>query len=262
MRLFFVLLSFISIAQARIIVVSDIDDTIKVTQGVSIETLTEYIKGESYAYPEMNILYNELKKLGADFFYLSSSYKNIYDASKWIYEKDFPEGTVIQRDEDSALDGRYFKKDELKKFLKKQKPTPEDKILLFGDNLGNDDEVYSSVISELQLEKISRIYIRDMVMNQALPAVENKWPPHLFVRYFLSENDFADLYFGEFFGQIPLPVVFKISGSYYSRKSLGNFQRNLLQKKIEDRHCRATDIDCIRKIGSRYIDLLNDYYHF
>ncbi|MGE3610430.1 MAG: phosphatase domain-containing protein [Bacteriovoracaceae bacterium] len=262
MNVIIFLFFFIISAQAKLIIVSDIDDTIKKTQGLSLGTLKDFLKDETYPYEEMQVLYKELENLGADFFYLSSSYKFIYNANNWLEEQNFPEGKVVQRNEDSPFDGKFFKQKELKEFLISENLSPDDSILFFGDNLGQDDEVYANVVKELKLSSQSRIYIRDITMNQFLPALELKSAPIEEVRYFLSENDFNDLYFWELFGAIDLEKIFFISGSYYKKTNLNEFQKDLLRKRILNLHCRYSDFSCQRKISSRYYQLLNEYYSY
>lgn len=261
LKIFAIFLVFSSVLHARIIIISDVDDTIKVTHGLSSKSVMNYFKGESASFPEMDILYHEWKNMGGQFLYLSSSYQGIYDARKWIQEYQFPEGKVIQRDEDSYLDGKLFKKEELVKVFTDQEIYPDDLFLFLGDNFGEDDEVYEEIVREFKLEKQSIIMIRDILLDQCLPGMDVKGSPVPGVHYYISARDLADVLFPMYFsGTISFDALILSSASYYEKKAFTEFQVDSLKKRLKGRYCEAGDLSCQNFVVQRSLELLRGYY--
>src|SRR5690606_17971164 len=121
-------------AQAKFVIISDIDDTIKKTHLVNpLKAIISFAKNEDGPYPYLRNIISDLLLAHeeATIIYLSSSYENIYNATNWLLEHQFPPGLVFQRTLASPLNGRLFKQNKLNELYNKGLITQEDHILFF-----------------------------------------------------------------------------------------------------------------------------------
>jgi phosphatidate phosphatase APP1 len=151
--------------QEGIIVVSDIDDTIKIT---NIENKVKMVKNgltSSAAFAGMSELYGIMGFSGikpTEYFYLSASpnllEKNI---SLLISENKFPLGTIFLRNIISESDIPSYKQERLNAIL----ASSNAKLFLFGDDTEKDPETFLEFQAK-NPDRIAEIYIRRNTQRQ------------------------------------------------------------------------------------------------
>ena len=173
LNLVFFFIFSISSIQARLLVFSDVDDTIKQTDVLdirsSILSLILHTKEFTYLKKIMIEIANN-KKNEVDFVYLSASPNCLVNQTSWLKKKGFPQGLVIQRDCKSGkkddlnvLDKVNFKFNRLNLYLK-ENFNKYDEIFYFGDNAEKDPTVYA--MTKMKYSRIkSSIFIRDIRAN-------------------------------------------------------------------------------------------------
>ncbi|KAM0665636.1 hypothetical protein ACQRIU_005897 [Beauveria bassiana] len=137
-------------------VISDIDDTIKITTtsdpiGILRETFVE----EPRAVPGMPELYkaiNGILKTDTPWFYLSASPYNLYPFLREFRDAYFPQGTLILRDTSwktiagllaaLTIGTEEYKVDRMKKI---HKWVPKRKMIVIGDSTQSDPEAYGEI---------------------------------------------------------------------------------------------------------------------
>ena len=171
---------------SKIIVISDIDDTIKFRgHGRPLDPLIHFFRKEIY--PEMRDLYrdlaSDLSHRGIDFFYISGKNKYLFPTRRWLDESGFPHGETFLRGWDSGPIYPY-KKGTIEKIIKPyteggQNPT----VLFFGDDTSKDPQIYLDVVRENQLQD-TFIFIREVKRNKGR---------HPGVHYFSSEEEIVHI---------------------------------------------------------------------
>lgn len=151
-------------------IISDIDDTIKVTNtsdplGILRETFIE----DPRAVAGMPELYDDLKSLlprDTPWFYLSASPYNLYPLLQEFLEQNYPRGTMILRDSSwrsvagllSALtmgteEYKVDRMDKIRSWL------PKRKMILVGDSTQSDPEAYGEIY-RMYPQWVKAIFIR------------------------------------------------------------------------------------------------------
>ena len=182
--------------QALVIVVSDIDDTIKVSQvRNSTQMVLGHLGGTPPSFPYLIRVYQDIKrhyegqKEEVLFYYLSSS-PNFINVHQWLQDHLAPEGIIRQRNlwELMVENSYQYKVKNLKQFLlEHQKAAAQSgdelKLLFFGDNGEKDPLVYQSIFEDQDLkhERIS-IFIRRVYEGTEIRGI----------KYFTSEKDLLD----------------------------------------------------------------------
>ena len=161
----FLLISF-NLASARTIVISDIDDTIKMT-GVLNNKISVGFYGVfgKRAFAGMSELYNEFHAKGLGIHYVSGSPQMIdCRIEDFLNERDFPQGDQRFLKDKISSDTYKFKMESIRNVIEKENPTS---VILIGDDTEHDPDIYHDISKEYP-EKISAIYIR-AVRNAELP---------------------------------------------------------------------------------------------
>lgn len=137
---------FATALQAKTVVLSDIDDTLKVAHIHS--TISKVLRAfnTKVKFTGMPELFNALKKSGevSSFYYLSNAPKSLMGKShpKFINNNNFPKGTIWLRDDLSSDEHKpYF----LRELVRREKP---DTVILFGDNGERDATFYADFAKE------------------------------------------------------------------------------------------------------------------
>lgn len=183
-------------AQARLVIISDIDDTLKQTDVLNkLDTVQNAIVGEK-AFQWMPKIFSEIEKhhnQKATMIYVSSSLDCISKQSKWLSKHGFPKGTVYQRtcksgEIDYQVPGRDYKILVISKELMLLPAGEEHEIYMFGDNGQHDPDIYQFIKNAYPNIKI-KPYIRDIRVEatQIHPALSVKKLSG--INYFLSEVD-------------------------------------------------------------------------
>lgn len=158
---------------SKTVVISDIDDTIKMSNsmGKPLEQAFHFLQKKPYL--AMRDLYNEIK-LDArhredtyGFYYVSAAYSMTFKADKWIRKLDFPKGRTILRDINNKIPTYDFKYNVISQILKQEiknldvESGEELIVYMFGDNAQFDAVVYDQIKRELNLPN-ANIFIRDV----------------------------------------------------------------------------------------------------
>ncbi len=157
------------INQKGISVISDLDDTIKDSNVLNKKQLIKNTFQKPFkAVPRMAKYYQQLKKGGAVFHYVSGSPWQLYEPiAKFIKRGNFPEGSVhlkYLRIKDSSIikfivaDQKSYKLKIVKKILQ---DFPLRKFILIGDSGEKDPEIYAD-IARLYKKQVKAIYIRNV----------------------------------------------------------------------------------------------------
>lgn len=158
-------LFFQTTSYAQVLVISDIDDTIKLANTQSKRGLIYYsarrdiFKGLKYIYQDIKS-YHSNNTEQVIFKYVTSAPKIIMRSDDWPLKQGFPHGLTYERNSifDDSFSYKYstiFRiiEDNLKKF-------PELKVYFFGDNSENDHIIYKKINDYFMLN--AKIFIRDV----------------------------------------------------------------------------------------------------
>ncbi|MBF7074178.1 App1 family protein [Glaciecola sp. MH2013] len=159
------------IPQYGISVISDIDDTVKISEVKSKKALLENTFLNSFsAVPNIAEVYSSWSEQGVSFHYVSSSPWYLYsELESFLQLAGFPDFSLSLKSfrfrDESLLalfkDGEATKPAQLRQILDKY---PQRQFVLIGDSGEQDPEVYTSI--KLQYpEQIIGIYIRDLAPN-------------------------------------------------------------------------------------------------
>lgn len=155
-------------------VISDIDDTIKISEVIDKEALIEHVFFKEYVTtPGTAEFYAELQKQGAYFHYISASPWQLYPSLKPFMEANYPKG---------GFSLRYFRATDrsLIRFIKSSmnykiqtissiiKRYPEHEFILIGDSGEKDPEVYAQIYQQYP-QNIKKILIRNLQGSDLSP---------------------------------------------------------------------------------------------
>ncbi len=169
-------------------VISDIDDTIKISQVLDKKELIKNIFVKPYKATEgFSEYYKKLAKQGAYFHYVSASPWQLQPSLKAFMDAHYPKGTIALRNfrlKDSSLLAFFkpsteYKIKQIKSIIERY---PEHQFILIGDSGEHDPEVYAKIY-DLFPKNIQSIQIR---------AVEG--------------SDLSDARFSETFGVVPKSI--------------------------------------------------------
>lgn len=150
-----------------VLIVSDIDDTIKVTEVKDRQKMLENTFLNPYKSVEgMPGLYRSWETEGADFFYLSASPWQLYEPlTQFLADESFPEGLMQMKTFDlpSGIKTIFDNPEKVKiPALKKlMKSFPGRKFILVGDSGEKDPEIYGKIAAEYG-DRIAWILIRNV----------------------------------------------------------------------------------------------------
>lgn len=148
-------------------VISDIDDTIKISNVLDKKELIRNTFVEPYKVATgMPEYYHSLKKEGAYFHYVSASPWQIYPSLKPFMDSNYPKGTVSLRyfrlTDSSLVDflksSVEYKYTQIKQIIQRY---PKHQFILIGDSGEHDPEVYAKIYREFP-DAIRSIYIREV----------------------------------------------------------------------------------------------------
>lgn len=153
-------------------VVSDIDDTLKVTGAGDKKALIEntFLK-EFEAVPGMPVFFDKWKQKGAEFHYVSASPWQLFKPlDDFLNLNRFPPGTLHlrafswkNRDFFSLFESPVkFKTQVITELLER---FPKRKFILVGDNGGKDPEIYANIARSYP-GQILKIFIRDLTPEE------------------------------------------------------------------------------------------------
>jgi phosphatidate phosphatase APP1 len=156
-------------------VVSDVDDTIKISEVLNKKALlANTFLREFEAVPGMAELYQDWARAGASFHYVSASPWQLYQPLAGFTEKaGFPRGTFHMKDfrwKDSTFFNLFASPEEYKPPVIEPilKALPLRKFILVGDSGEKDPEVYG-LLARKYPQQIDRILIRDVTDERPAP---------------------------------------------------------------------------------------------
>jgi len=176
------------IPETGLSVISDVDDTIKISNVLDKKALIKNTFVEPYritdGFPDY---YKMLQQEGAYFHYVSASPWQLYPSLKPFMDKHYPQGTISLRDfrlKDSSLiaflqSSVEYKTKQIKKIIGRY---PKHTFILIGDSGEHDPEVYAEIYKQFP-NNIKLIQIRAV-----------------------AGSDVSDKRFLETFKQLPRPV--------------------------------------------------------
>lgn len=153
------------IPETGLSVISDVDDTIKISQVLDKKALVKNTFAEPYrvtdGFPEY---YAKLKTQGAYFHYVSASPWQLYPSLKPFMNENYPKGTVSLRNfriKDSSLikflqSSADYKVAQISRIIRRY---PKHQFILIGDSGEHDPEVYATVYQQFP-KNIKAIQIR------------------------------------------------------------------------------------------------------
>jgi hypothetical protein len=156
------------ISQQGLSVISDIDDTVKISDVRSKKALIENTFFNPFvAVPDIAEVYSGWSEQGASFHYVSSSPWYLYtELTSFLKRAGFPDFSLSLKSfrfrDESLLelfkDGEATKPNQIRQILEK---FPQRQFVLIGDSGEQDPEVYSAIKQQFS-EQIKGIYIRDL----------------------------------------------------------------------------------------------------
>ena len=149
-----------------IMVIADIDDTIKISEVYDKNKLLRNVFVNEYKpVPKMQKLFHSWKTQGADFTYLTASPWQLFPAIESFLTKDnFPEG-LIQMKSFGLKDGYLSIFESSEKFktpiiMRIMKDFPGKKFIFIGDSFEKDPEIYAD-IARKNPGRVSHIFVRN-----------------------------------------------------------------------------------------------------
>lgn len=155
-------------------VISDIDDTIKISEVIDKKALIEHVFFKDYeATPGMPRFYTELEKQGAYFHYISASPWQLYPSLKPFLDAHYPNGSFSLRYfrvTDSSFirffrSSMDYKIDTISTIIERY---PQHEFILIGDSGENDPEVYATIFQRYP-KNIKKILIRKVKGSDTSP---------------------------------------------------------------------------------------------
>lgn len=202
---------------STVIVVSDIDDTIKQSDVLNtLDMIQNYAKPK--AFPHMASLFTSLEKYYAKdkelvkFYYVSGSYKCISPQINWLKKHHFPVGDITQKNciagkNPPNMNTAHYKRKVINEIIKKYESEADVKFFMFGDNASYDAIVYKD-LKLIYPQLTINAYIRDIAtkafhFSPNLPTAEQV--PG--INYFLTEKDLVKFSSLEFIDQKYIEAV-------------------------------------------------------
>lgn len=225
---------------ARTLIISDIDDTIKQSNVLSVGGAISSISLKTKDFDRLKKIFLELKKQGdIDFYYISSSPNCLVSQALWLETKGFPKGKISQRNcgrikNDILKDTYSFKIKQIDDYLYHHLEK-YDQIVFFGDNAEKDEDIYLAVQTKYNTIQ-SLIFIRDVRLQATKLDSKLKLIKKNNIHYFLSEKELiANSYFEMISSDLQLLI-------------LSDFKRQLLfptyyQDNLARRYEKELNID-------------------
>lgn len=155
-------------------VISDIDDTIKISEVLDKRALIRHTFIEPYEAPKgLPAYYQQLAEKGAYFHYVSASPWQLYPSLKGFLETNYPKGTISLRHfriKDSSIidflkSSKEYKLKTIRNILTRY---PQHQFILIGDSGENDPEVYAQIYQAFP-NNIKQVLIRKVAGSVITP---------------------------------------------------------------------------------------------
>ncbi len=179
MKYLLILITF-NIALSKTIIISDIDETIKQSSAMNYaQALWKIVYKKAKPYKGLEGIYQYIhEQSNSQFYYVSASYRFLYDPDQWLNENGlgFHKAAIQRKITSNKFD---FKTKKLESILS-QVYEDGDIVLLFGDNLALDPEVFEKVM-KTNFNKNIFSFIRDIRGETLSKKIESR------IKYFITE---------------------------------------------------------------------------
>lgn len=206
MILIFAALLVAQISQAKTLLISDVDDTIKLANIPSTVQSARYALDDESRFTGMAALYHLITQDAPEFggvIYLSN-------APTWLMKDthldfltngEFPKGTYIGRTTDSAAS---HKLNRIREILNKEKP---DRVILVGDNGENDPLFYSMIQMEFSSQGIEFIPFLRLITDTPIQPKQTAFVTPIEVALTLREAGLLSTRATDWLVQAVLPTL-------------------------------------------------------
>jgi phosphatidate phosphatase APP1 len=257
MKLVLILLFLSFNLSAKLVIISDLDETLRISKTHNyLLSLTEIIKGVK-SFDQMKVLFNQLQKdEQADFIYISASYYKFYNGAKWIRKQGFPTGKVYQKPK-LTLSSKEFKLQMLEKLFKNGDFDASDNFLFFGDNSSHDEQVYTEFKAKYGLN--GDIFIRD-IKSKATPFSSYITPQRVQgINYFYTEWQLLGTSLETFMSPSTIDYIKK---QYKQTRGVVCSQKYYLKKLLEKAICsqKITRYQCQTRVNREIKNIHNNYF--
>ncbi len=194
-RYILILSLFIYSAQAKVIIISDIDDTLRVVNTANKkEAIGRLLTGIKPFGAMRELLWATKEMYEAQgeevvFHYVSASYRIMYNPTRWLEKNDFPTGKAVQKKIAQRQSILEYKISVVSDII--EQVDRIDQIYMFGDSGQFDAKAYQTVKQKMDLTN-SSIFIRDLG-NPNIEYLKD-------AKYFLTANQLLD---SEPFSKLP-----------------------------------------------------------
>ena len=260
--LFISFLSFFTLQtlNARVVVISDFDDTVKQanSKGNFIGFTYHFFRKKPYL--QMRDLFKELKKHydsqgeQVEFNYVSAAPDFLFAQQKWVEKHGFPVGNTFLRSIGSE-DTYTFKYNQIVSILRPYLNEPGLKVIFFGDNSTHDQDVYADATRDYRLN--SEIYVRDVSTTatefEGFPATGRDG-----VNYFFSEKELE-----KFSGLSFMSEVLKsnIDDEYRAETLVPKYTTTTMIRRVRKAlGCKLFQFSCRKEARAKGRELIQDYY--
>lgn len=244
--------------EAKIFVISDIDDTIKQTNTMTTyRRIYHFLRNKPFEhmpkiFKEMEAFY---KSSGEDieFIYVSAAPDFIFNQQKFLRKNGFPMGKTFLKKLDSPETYTY-KYLTIKNIINAE-VNEGDKVFFFGDNSEHDPHVYVDIKNNLNVEN-AEIFIRDVSTEGTDLGAGLKLKQLPGVQYFFSEMELAE---APTMGFITRDTLKDISLDYTDKTLLPDYTFTTLKERLEKiMLCRTRS--CKRNAKARALKIWENYH--
>lgn len=228
---------------SKTLVISDIDDTIKMTNSMGKwGQVRNFLKNKPFIYTRD--LYNELQQnfedqnIEHEFIYVSAAPDWIFNQQKFLKKYDFPFGRSYLKKLDSP-ETYIYKFNTIKTILDAYHTTKT--VYFFGDNSSHDHQVYFDIRKAYpQIE--FKIFIRDVRTDATYWSDEFEVNKLSNIYYFFSERDLLD---NQELSFISSKLRKNIEDAYSEQVLVPSYTRKTLYERVLDvRGCTRYDFSC------------------
>lgn len=251
-----VLLTFllsINSLSAKTLIVSDVDDTVKVTDVLNKRNMVYNALFSKAEFSGMSELYREMNLTDTTFFYVSGSPKLLEEkVGDFLEFNKFPQKANLILKQGVKTHTYDYKVEAITNLIKKMNP---DKIILIGDDTEYDPEVYET-ISKIFPSRVESIYIR-AIRDRELPKSGN-------IKNFFSAVEVAGLEVLK--GNLQTSSLIKVSASFIRREkgakivingrycpSIGRVQIEELKQSLNEQ----SSVDSLEQTQQKILDTCN-----